>query len=88
MPFRDDLRERVNDFSIGIELIGKPEDLFTDIQYEKLMELIELITKKHSLRSIVGHDDIAPGRKTDPGPRFDWESLKRHFSSNNFRFAN
>lgn len=70
-----DGRERVNDFSIGIELEGTDEMPFEDIQYQvlarvtrALMQAYPGITRDH----IVGHADIAPGRKTDPGPFFDW----------------
>lgn len=68
-----------NDFSIGIELEGDDFTPYTDAQYLKLIPLIQ------SLRTIftgigpddiVGHSDIAPGRKTDPGPAFDWQRLR------------
>jgi AmpD protein len=65
-------RVRCNDFSIGVELEGSDEEPFTDIQYEKLAELTRGIRAAYPIEDIVGHSDIAPVRKTDPGPHFDW----------------
>jgi N-acetyl-anhydromuramoyl-L-alanine amidase len=65
-------RPRCNDFSIGIELEGSDDDPYTDIQYEKLAELTLAIREAYPIEDIVGHSDIAPVRKTDPGPCFDW----------------
>ena len=81
LPFADDSREAVNAFSIGIELIGSPESGFTKAQYAKLGKLTKDIATRHPIRIIVGHDQIAPDRKQDPGPCFDW-SLFRHNLSN------
>ncbi|MCB9030767.1 MAG: 1,6-anhydro-N-acetylmuramyl-L-alanine amidase AmpD [Deltaproteobacteria bacterium] len=67
-----DLRENVNDFSLGIELIGSPESGFTDLQYEALIRLTINVCSRHKIKHFVGHDQIAPGRKTDPGANFDW----------------
>jgi N-acetyl-anhydromuramoyl-L-alanine amidase len=71
-------RENCNDFSIGIELEGTDTLPYDEIQYQHLNKLIialmqcyPAITKKR----IVGHSDIAPGRKTDPGPQFCWEKI-------------
>lgn len=68
-----------NDFSIGIELEGCDSEPFTDAQYHSLIELTRTLlmsypslTQKH----ITGHSDIAPGRKTDPGPCFDWDRYR------------
>ncbi len=72
-------RSACNDFSIGIELEGSDDQPFESIQYQKLAELIGVLLRSYSNLSkdnIVGHSDIAPGRKTDPGPFFDWPSLK------------
>lgn len=69
-------RERCNDFSIGIELEGCDETPFTEAQYGSLVDLIEQIRKIYPITDIVGHSDIAPGRKTDPGPRFDWARIR------------
>lgn len=65
-------RERCNDFSVGIELEGDGEHRFTESQYKRLAQLIEVLRTRHPLRWIAGHEDIAPGRKQDPGPWFDW----------------
>lgn len=71
-------RQRCNDFSIGIELEGCDDKPFDDIQYEKLAQSIQCLIKSYpglSTEHIAGHSDIAPGRKTDPGPCFDWQKL-------------
>lgn len=68
-------RERCNDFSVGIELEGCDDQPFADIQYERLAQLVAPLARRYPLRDIVGHSDIAPGRKTDPGPHFDWPRL-------------
>lgn len=68
-------RANCNDFSIGIELEGTDEEPYTEAQYQSLSELaVTLIAEYPGLRpeSIVGHSDIAPDRKTDPGSAFDW----------------
>ncbi|MCP5420264.1 MAG: 1,6-anhydro-N-acetylmuramyl-L-alanine amidase AmpD [Gammaproteobacteria bacterium] len=71
-------RERCNDFSIGIELEGTDTRPYTDIQYETLAALaaaLQAVYPAITPERIVGHADIAPGRKTDPGPAFDWNRL-------------
>ena len=73
MPFTDDPRGNVNDFSIGIELLGNQEFGFCKKQYQALARLTKQICKRHPIRHILGHEHIAPGRKTDPGPAFDWQ---------------
>jgi AmpD protein len=68
-------RPQVNDFSIGIELEGSDHQPFTDRQYQQLGELTRVIREHYPAitpQRIVGHADVAPGRKTDPGPYFDW----------------
>lgn len=69
-------RERCNDFSIGVELEGSDFEPFTDTQYARLIELVAALKSVYPLQAIVGHSDIAPGRKTDPGPYFDWGRLE------------
>jgi len=68
-------REECNDFSIGIELEGTDEDPYTDEQYQVLQAVTLALLREYpkmNSSGIVGHSDIAPGRKTDPGPSFDW----------------
>ena len=72
-------RAACNDFSIGIELEGTDETPYTDLQYEKLVALTAALLRSYSSLSdqhIVGHSDVAPGRKTDPGPSFDWSRFR------------
>ena len=70
-------RERCNDFSIGVELEGDDRRRFTARQYRMLRRLIARLRERHPLRWIAGHSDIAPGRKFDPGPLFDWQRVTR-----------
>jgi len=65
-------RAQCNDFSIGIELEGTAEAPFTAAQYRQLARLTRALKARYPIRDIVGHSDIAPGRKSDPGPHFDW----------------
>jgi len=65
-------RERCNDFSIGVELEGDGEHPFTQAQYARLAALATVLAQRYPLRWAAGHSDIAPGRKTDPGPTFEW----------------
>jgi N-acetyl-anhydromuramoyl-L-alanine amidase len=71
-------RAGCNDFSVGIELEGTDDTPYTDAQYESLVCLIRALLIAYpslSAERLVGHSDIAPGRKTDPGPSFDWARL-------------
>lgn len=73
-------RKHCNAFSIGIELEGADTIPYTEAQYRQLAAVIAALLKtypKLSKRHITGHSDIAPGRKTDPGPAFDWTKLRR-----------
>ncbi|NCC28642.1 MAG: 1,6-anhydro-N-acetylmuramyl-L-alanine amidase AmpD [Gammaproteobacteria bacterium] len=73
-------RERCNDFSIGIELEGTDDIPFTEAQYARLAECTRQIRRRYPAITedrIAGHDEIAPGRKTDPGPAFDWDRYRR-----------
>jgi AmpD protein len=72
-------RDNCNDFSIGIELEGTDSQDFTPDQYERLIQVSRALMAQYpliTLDSIVGHSDIAPGRKTDPGPHFDWARFR------------
>ena len=71
-------RERCNDFSVGIELEGADDQPFSDAQYECLSVLARALYARYPIQASVGHADIAPGRKTDPGPHFSWT---RYFSA-------
>lgn len=76
-------RTNCNDFSIGIELEGTDTQAFTQAQYRELAALITCLRQHYpaiTLDRIVGHSDIAPGRKTDPGPSFDWTRLHQLLS--------
>ncbi|MFL2733872.1 MAG: 1,6-anhydro-N-acetylmuramyl-L-alanine amidase AmpD [Gammaproteobacteria bacterium] len=71
--------DNCNDFSIGIEMIGSDNSIFENKQYASLKKLIKSLKKvfpKILEDNIVGHSDIAPGRKTDPGPFFDWTKIR------------
>ena len=65
-------RSACNDFSIGIELEGSDFVPFEDKQYVSLARLTRFLQRNYPICALVGHSDIAPGRKTDPGPCFDW----------------
>lgn len=72
-------RQQCNDFSIGIELEGTDTLAYTDRQYQQLTALTKLLMQHFPIKlgNIVGHCDIAPQRKTDPGPAFDWNHFKK-----------
>ncbi len=72
MPFEHDHRERVNDFSIGVELLASETSGITQEQYSSLLALVAYLKSDYPLQKIVGHNHIAPGRKTDPW-LFDWD---------------
>jgi N-acetylmuramoyl-L-alanine amidase len=81
-----DGRESVNNFSVGIEMMSShpkddstvktAQDAYTEAQYVSLHKLITKIAKEHDVTAVVGHDEIAIGRKTDPGPLFDWTRVR------------
>lgn len=68
-------RENCNDYSIGIELEGLEGECFEDAQYDALAALLQRLAQEYPVRWVVGHEHIAPGRKQDPGPGFDWSQL-------------
>ena len=69
-------RSRCNDFSIGIELEGADDVPYSVTQYRVLAELARTLQAAYPIADIAGHCDIAPGRKTDPGPSFDWPRFR------------
>ncbi len=70
-------RQGCNDFSIGIELEGTDTAPYREVQYEVLGSVVSALQDHYQIpaRAVVGHSDIAPERKTDPGPSFDWEKF-------------
>lgn len=77
-------RKRCNDFSVGIELEGTDTTPYTDAQYAQLADLIECLMRNYPAITrgrITGHSDIAPQRKTDPGPAFEWAKLHHELDS-------
>jgi AmpD protein len=70
-------RESCNDFSIGVELEGTDETPYASQQYRMLARLVKALYRRYRFRHVVGHCDVAPQRKTDPGPAFDWKRLRR-----------
>lgn len=68
--------EACNDFSIGIELEGCDDASFGEAQYLALLRLMRDLRQRYPITDVVGHSDIAPGRKTDPGPCFDWDRMR------------
>jgi AmpD protein len=77
-------RAACNDFSVGIELEGTDDLPYEPVQYESLAEAIAALCAAYSTLSadrMVGHSDVSPGRKTDPGPAFDWTEARRQVTS-------
>ena len=68
-------RDRCNEFSIGIELKGSIKEEFTNDQYSVLNDLLDLLKKEYGDMDVVGHSEIAPNRKNDPGPYFNWDLI-------------
>ena len=71
-------RDNCNDYSIGIELEGLEGDTFEPAQYQALASLCQTLAQHYPIQQVVGHEHIAPGRKQDPGPGFDWALLQQH----------
>ena len=70
-------RDRCNDFSLGIELEGTDTQAFTAKQYARCARLATWLAARYPIDAIAAHSEIASGRKTDPGPHFDWARLQR-----------
>lgn len=70
-----DGRPNVNNFSLGVEILNSQEDQYTQAQYVATKRLVAFLKQKYPLKHVLGHDDIAPGRKTDPW-NFDWDRMK------------
>ena len=68
-------REKCNRFSVGIELEGCDFEPFADEQYDALNRLLAALRRQHPITAVTGHQNIAPGRKTDPGHFFDWAQI-------------
>jgi AmpD protein len=73
-------REDCNDWSIGIELEGLDGQAFKPVQYRSLIRLLCALGRRYRIAEVVGHEHVAPGRKTDPGSRFAWPRLSRVFA--------
>jgi len=74
-------RERCNDWSVGIELEGLEGGRFEPAQYRALARLLRALARRYPIGEVVGHEHVAPGRKRDPGQRFDWRGLARQLDS-------
>ena len=72
-------RENCNDYSVGIELEGSDSQPFTAAQYAALWPLIRTLRRRYPIAALAGHCHVAPGRKTDPGPHFDWAGVRARF---------
>jgi AmpD protein len=70
-------RERCNDFSIGVELEGTDLLAYADAQYAMLVRLTRALRRRYPIADVAGHDQVAPGRKSDPGSAFDWVRYRR-----------
>jgi AmpD protein len=75
-------RERCNDFSVGIELEGADDLPYEPAQYACLRALLAGLCARYPIQEVVGHSDVAPVRKTDPGPAFVWGEIKNIIKSN------
>ena len=70
-------RGRCNDYAVGIELEGTDTVPYAGAQYAMLSRLVRALRRRYPIEAVVGHSDVAPGRKSDPGPAFEWERLGR-----------
>ncbi|MCL1887202.1 MAG: 1,6-anhydro-N-acetylmuramyl-L-alanine amidase AmpD [Betaproteobacteria bacterium] len=74
-------RVQCNDFSVGIEMEGSDHEPFTGLQYTILAELTAALCVRYPITAVTGHEQIAPSRKTDPGPYFDWRRYEKDISA-------
>lgn len=72
-------RDNCNDYSIGIELEGCDTQAFTEDQYAALWQVLDAVVARYPIEGLAGHSDVAPGRKTDPGPYFDWLAVRQRY---------
>lgn len=79
-------RSNCNDYAIGVELEGAEDGPFEDAQYETLAVLCAAVLQRYCVTDLAGHEHVAPGRKTDPGPGFDWPRLQRSLGLPPVRF--
>lgn len=70
-------RDNCNHYSVGIELEGLEGEVFEPAQYARLAQLLRALAARYPIDEVVGHEDVAPGRKFDPGAGFDWALLRR-----------
>jgi N-acetyl-anhydromuramoyl-L-alanine amidase len=81
-------QDNCNDYSVGIELEGSENDGFEPAQYTALVSLLRALAQRYpALQAVAGHEHVAPGRKTDPGPGFDWAVLQTQLGWSADRFA-
>lgn len=73
-------RSNCNDYAVGIELEGTDTIAYEGVQYDVLAKVCANLMSTYGIMEITGHSEIAPGRKTDPGPAFDWSRLKRELA--------
>jgi AmpD protein len=83
-----DGRERCNDFSVGIEMEGSDFQPFEEAQYGTLLALTNALLVRYRLTDLTGHEHVAPGRKTDPGPCFDWVRYRESLLRSGLQAAN
>jgi AmpD protein len=72
-------RDNCNDYSVGIELEGSDTQPFTGAQYAALWSLLDAVRARYPIAAIAGHSHVAPGRKSDPGPCFDWAAVAARY---------
>lgn len=70
-------RPQCNDYAVGVELEGLEGDVFADVQYDALARLVGALAGQYPIEGVAGHEHVAPGRKRDPGPGFDWPRLQQ-----------